>query len=229
MQFVIRVHRLLKPGSGLVYFGPNTQSSLSVVCLGGLRAESLCLDDETTHDHEPDRNNGPTMRDTRTMSPLPEVPQFGALLRKHIQSVPHDALPAFLAGLERSAAERYRGWANEIPAHADDLLGCATSEDRIAEIVTGLFPISSELQAQVDKALPAAVALYYDVFAPYTPTEQLYLQSEAEIQGSQAWVRMSEQITDEATLASLRECTALELRSSVAAKAVLDALGSTTI
>jgi hypothetical protein len=163
------------------------------------------------------------------MSTLPEVPQFGALLRDHIQSVPPEAQPAFLAGLERSAAARYRGWAEEIPAHADALLACAASEDRIADIVTGLFPISDELQAQVDGALPAAVALYYDVFAPYTPVEQLYLQSEAEIQGSQAWVRMSEQITDAATLTSLRECTELELQSSVAAKAILDALESSSV
>jgi len=163
------------------------------------------------------------------MSTLPEVPQFGALLRDHIQSVPTEAQPAFLAGLERSAAERYRGWAVELPAHTDELLACAASEDRIADIVTGLFPISGELQARVDDALPAAVALYYNVFAPYTPTEQLYLQSEAEIQGSQAWVRMSEQITDEETLASLRECTELELQSSVAAKTVLDALESTAV
>jgi len=163
------------------------------------------------------------------MATYPEVPQFGALLREHIQSVPPEAQPAFLAGLERSAAERYRGWAEQLRDHADELLACAASEDRIADIVTGLFPINNELQAQVDAALPAAIALYYDVFAPYTPVEQLYLQSEAEIQGSQAWVRMSEQIADEATLASLRECTELELQSSVAAKAILDELESSSV
>jgi S-adenosylmethionine synthetase len=163
------------------------------------------------------------------MSTLPEVPQFGALLRDHIQSVPPEAQPAFLAGLERSAAERYRGWAEQFPDHADELLACAASEDRIADIVSGLFPIDDEQQAQVEAALPTAITVYYDVFAPFSPTEQLYLQSEAEIQGSQAWVRMSEQITDEATLASLRECTELELQSSVAAKAILDALASTAV
>jgi hypothetical protein len=159
----------------------------------------------------------------------PEVPQFGALLREHIQSVPVEAQPAFLAGLERSAAQRYRGWADQLSDHAEGLLACAASEDRIADIVTELFPIGTELQAQVDAALPAAIALYYDVFEPYSPIEQLYLQSEAEIQGSQAWVRMSEQITDTATLASLRECTELELQSSVAAKAILDDLESSAV
>ncbi len=106
------------------------------------------------------------------------------------------------------------------------LLACAASEDRIADIVTGLFPISDELQAQVDGALPGGGRALLRRVRPVHPGEQLYLQSEAEIQGSQAWVRMSEQITDEATLASLRECTELELQSSVAAKAVLDALES---
>ncbi|MGA9276216.1 hypothetical protein [Ilumatobacter sp.] len=158
------------------------------------------------------------------MSALPEVPQFGALLRDHIQSVPTESQPAFLAGLERSAAERYRGWAEQFPDHAEQLLDCAASEDRIAEIVSGLFPVTTEAQAEIDAALPAAVALYYDVFAPYSPRDQLYLQSEAEIQGSQAWVRLSEAITDEATLAALRECTDLELQSSVVAKAVLESL-----
>ena len=42
------------------------------------------------------------------MTTLPAVPQFGALLRSHITSVPDAARPAFLAGLERSAAARYR-------------------------------------------------------------------------------------------------------------------------
>jgi len=163
------------------------------------------------------------------MSSRPEVPQFGALLRDHIQSVPPEAQPAFLAGLERSAAQRYRGWAEQLGDHAEALLDCAASEDRIADIVTDLFPISADQQALVDAKLPAAVELYYDVFAPYSPADQLYLQSEAELQGSQAWVRLSEAITDEAMLASLRECTELELQSSIAAKAVLDALEPTAV
>lgn len=163
------------------------------------------------------------------MSALPEVPQFGALLRDHIQSVPAQAQPVFLAGLERSAAARYRAWAAQLPDHADELLACAASEDRIADIVTGLFPISDDVQAQVDAALPAAVARYYEVFAPYSPAEQLYLQSEAEIQGSQAWVRLAENVTDETTRALLRTCTELEIQSSVAAKSVLEALESSAV
>jgi hypothetical protein len=155
------------------------------------------------------------------MAAWPEVPQFGALLRSHISSVPAAARPAFLAGLERSAAARYRTWAQAAPEHADALLGCAAREDEIADLVAALFPISVDDQAAVDQALPAAVELYYAVFAPYTVIEQLYLQSEAELQGAQAWVQMAEQIDDPATCEVLARCTTLEQESSVVVKDLL--------
>ncbi len=159
------------------------------------------------------------------MTSLPEVPQFGALLRDHISSVPASSQPAFLAGLERSAAARYRDWADQLPDHADALLGCAASEDEIADIVSELFPVDAAARVEIDAALPAAVQLYYDVFAPYSPIEQLYLQSEAEIQGSQAWVRLSDGIDDEHVRAELARCTELELRSSTVVKELLADLG----
>ena len=156
------------------------------------------------------------------MADRPDVPQFGALLRTHIQSVPADAQPAFLAGLERSAAQRYRDWADVLPDWADVLRDCARREDEIADIVSARFPVSSEHRARIDAALPEAVALYYGVFAPYSPEDQVYLQSEAEIQGSQAWVRLADAgIEDQDTLDDLRRCTELELESSRAVKRLL--------
>jgi hypothetical protein len=160
------------------------------------------------------------------MSTWPEVPQFGALLRSHISRVPAAARPAVLSGLERSAAQRYRDWADTAPEHAEALLGCAAREDEIADLVAELFPISPQDQAAVDEALPAAVAVYYDVFAPFTVAEQLYLQSEAELQGAMAWVGMAEQLDDPATIAVLERCTALERESSVVVK---DLLASVTV
>ncbi len=155
------------------------------------------------------------------MSTWPEVPQFGALLRSHISSVSADARPAFLSGLERSAAQRYREWATAAPEHADALLGCAAREDEIADLIADLFPISTDDRAAVDQALPDAVAVYYDVFAPFTVIEQLYLQSEAELQGAMAWVNMAEQIDDPATCAVLDRCTRLERESSEVVKILL--------
>jgi hypothetical protein len=159
------------------------------------------------------------------MSDLPDVPRFGALLRAHIAGVPDAARPAFLAGLERSAAARYRAWAVELPERADVLLACADREDEIADLVAGLFPIGDDLQTEVDAALPAAIELYYDVFAPFGVLDQLYLQSEAELQGAQAWVGMSAAVDDPGVRDVLARCTQLEQESSVAVKALLEEMG----
>lgn len=156
------------------------------------------------------------------MADRPDVPQFGALLREHIQSIPPEAQPAFLAGLERSAAQRYRDWAELLPEWVDVLTDCARREDQIADIISTRFPASREHQAMIDATLPAAVGLYYDVFEPFDSIDQVYLQSEAEIQGSQAWVRMGDAgITDPDTLVDLARCTELELESSRAVKRLL--------
>jgi hypothetical protein len=142
-------------------------------------------------------------------------------LRSHISSVPDAARPAFLSGLERSAAARYREWAAAAPEHAEVLLECAAREDEIAELIAELFPVSADLQRAVDDALPAAVDVYYEVFAPYSVLDQLYLQSEAELQGAQAWVGIAVGIDDAATCDTLARCTALEQESAAAVKALL--------
>lgn len=157
------------------------------------------------------------------MPTLPVVPQFGALLRSHIASVPDAARPAFLSGLERSAAARYREWADATPEHAEVLLECAAREDEIAELVAALFPIEPDMQQAVDHALPEAVALYYEVFAPYSVLDQLYLQSEAELQGAQAWVGIAAATDDPAAREVLARCTALETESAEAVKELLAA------
>ena len=101
------------------------------------------------------------------------------------------------------------------------LLECAAREDEIAELVAALFPIDPDLQQAVDDALPAAVAVYYDVFAPYSVLDQLYLQSEAELQGAQAWVGIAAGTDDPAAREVLARCTALEQESAAAVKALL--------
>ena len=61
------------------------------------------------------------------------VPNFGELLAQYISAVPETAVPAFLARLERTAADRYRMWAKAVPEHAEGLLTCAAREDDIAD------------------------------------------------------------------------------------------------
>jgi hypothetical protein len=47
------------------------------------------------------------------------IPKFGELLAPHLSRIPDAARPGALARLERSAAERYRGWAEALPEHAE--------------------------------------------------------------------------------------------------------------
>ena len=43
------------------------------------------------------------------------IPQFGELLAPYLGAVPPEAFPYLLSELERTAAARYREWANQIP------------------------------------------------------------------------------------------------------------------
>ncbi len=157
------------------------------------------------------------------MSEWPEVPNFGLALAEHISGVPDEGRPAFLAGLERSAAARYRAWADAMPEGAETLLACAEREDEIARLVSEQFAPSADVQTAVDAALPAAIDTYYEIFAAFTVREQLYLQSEAELQGAQAWVGIAADVEDPMTLGILTRCSSLEEESSRAVKRLLDA------
>jgi hypothetical protein len=153
----------------------------------------------------------------------PEVPNFGALLGAAVSELPDAARPALLCGLERAAARRYRDWAAELPAHAEALHGCAQREDEIADLVSGLFPIDAALQEAVDKALPAAIAIFLNAFDEHPALDQLYIQSEAELQGAAAWVGIAQAVDDPADKATLARCSALEEESSRVVKDLLAA------
>ena len=151
-----------------------------------------------------------------------EVPNFGAVLAEFITAVPADAQPRFLARLERSAAARYRYWADKAEGQARAvLLSCAKSEDEIADRVDALFPAVPEHEEAMDTLTERAVATYMDVFAERSLREQLYLQSRAELQGSAAWRGMAENATGELREALLGLCV-LEEQSSRALGELLE-------
>lgn len=155
------------------------------------------------------------------MAQRPEVPNFGELLGPAIRSVPAEGMPALLSGLERAAAGRYRTWAEALPENAETLLACARREDEIAELVRGLFPVDPATREAVDKALPEAIEIYHQTFAPFPVEDQLYMQGEAELQGAQAWAGIAAGTTDASVKATLARCTQLEEESSRAVKALL--------
>lgn len=143
-----------------------------------------------------------------------EIPNFAVLLGAFMGEVPQEGLPYFLSLLERGAAERYRGWARELPEKAEALLACADREDEIADRVQKLFPIAAEIEKQVNQPLPAARNAYYDAFTGHPVLDQLRIQADAERQGAAAWRGIASQHTDTAVREELERCAQLEEASA---------------
>lgn len=141
-----------------------------------------------------------------------EMPNFGEVLSEHLNGVPQGAYPFLLSQLERTAADRYRGWAKDVPAHEAGLLDCAAREDEIADRVEALFPPSDEHRALVLDVIPKAKATYYAVFEPYTPVEQMLIQANAERQGANAWQTMKALYPDQSD--ALDELSKIEIGSA---------------
>jgi hypothetical protein len=152
------------------------------------------------------------------------VPNFGELLAPFISAVPEAAIPNFLALLERGAAERYRHWAEQLPQFREGLLRCSSSEDEIADIVEGLFPIDAPLAEDIRVPLPAARDTYFKVCQDMPLADQLAIQADAELQGALAWQDMLENEVSDAIRAGLTRCSELERESSAYLSSIIDAV-----
>lgn len=141
----------------------------------------------------------------------PVVPNFGLLLAPLLLDLEGPRRPAFLARLERTAAARYRAWADDLPEWSQELLGCADREDEIADRMINAFPVTADAAAELDARLPKAREIYYRAFDGMDPLAQLAVQAGAERQGAQAWrsVANTPGLSDE-ILVQLAACSALE-------------------
>ena len=139
-----------------------------------------------------------------------EIPNLAVLLAPHLDDVPDAARPAFLAGLERSAAERYRRWAAAASEAAPGLLACAKREEEIARQADTLFPVDANERARVEEVLPKAIETYYAVFADLPLREQLRIQAGAERQGADAWRSFAAEQQDASIVQALHSLSSLE-------------------
>jgi hypothetical protein len=142
------------------------------------------------------------------------APNFGELLAPYLSSVPPEAMPRFLALLERGAAERYRHWAALLPEHHDVLASCAASEAEIADRIDAAFDLHSEHLPLIEAPLPAATATYYGVFDSLDVWDQLRIQADAERQGARAWRNIAARTDDPKLIDALERCASLEEASA---------------
>ncbi len=155
------------------------------------------------------------------MSPT-RNPDFRLLLEPFILKIPEASRPAFLAALERGAAQRYRGWAEASPDHAPGLLACADREDEIAQRVDKLFPADAEGRASIESTVPEARIAYYEVLDCLSITEQWRVQASAERQGAEAWRLLASQQSDPVVREELIGCADLEEQSAAHLSRLLD-------
>ena len=143
------------------------------------------------------------------------IPDFGSLLAPYIGAIPEASQPAFLSRLERTAAERYRGWAKQLSEHEVGLLACAEREDEIATRVETVLPaVSGEHIALIDSNIEPARDTYYEVFSALPVITQLTIQANAERQGAQAWRNIAEELEDEHIIEQLLLCAKIEEASA---------------
>lgn len=143
-----------------------------------------------------------------------EIPNFPALLMEPLLAVPEPSRVGFIAQLERSAADRYREWAEESEELAEGLIACADREDEIADRAEKLMPVLPEHREIVAEALAKARKLYASAFEGHTLEDKMTLQAHAERQGSLAWLGFATQTTDESIVKEFHALAGLEVASA---------------
>jgi hypothetical protein len=144
-----------------------------------------------------------------------KIPDFAQLLAPYISVIPEASQPAFLAQLEKTAAQRYRDWAQALPQHAKGLIECAEREDEIAIRIEKILPAAGgQDQKLISETIAPAKSCYYQAFSAFTVWEQLYIQANAERQGAAAWRMIASQFTERSIIEVLEACSSIEEKSA---------------
>ncbi|MBW2314101.1 MAG: hypothetical protein JRH10_07910 [Deltaproteobacteria bacterium] len=143
-----------------------------------------------------------------------EIPNFPMLLMEPLIAVPEASRVGFIARLERSAADRYREWAEQSDALREGLIACADREDEIADRAEALVPVRPEDEEIVETSLAQARTLYAGAFEGHSLEDKLILQAHAERQGSLAWLGFASQTEDEAVKREFLALADLEVASA---------------
>ena len=103
-----------------------------------------------------------------------------------LPDIPEPEMPMFIAILERIAAGHYRRWAQTAsdPVERAGLEACERREVEIAEFIESLYPESDERIAGLHEQFPDLEARWQEVLDGRTRSEELRIQSEAELGGA---------------------------------------------
>lgn len=151
------------------------------------------------------------------------LPNISAVLGPVLQRIPSDVRPLVIAAAERSAAKRYRGWADQVtdPAMQQSLKACADREDEVARLIEALFPNAEEKQKELLLLTPELTDSRNSLFAPFTLQQQFTLQAQGERIGAGTWRSYAERSEPSVRDVYLK-CAKLEEESAEYLESIVD-------
>jgi hypothetical protein len=163
-------------------------------------------------------------QEAMTQAEAQELPDVGAVLAGLLARVPRAEQPLLIAIAERMAADRYRGWAAEVPEseRRAQLLACAAREEEIARHVESLFPDAGAIQSSLRAKHPDLVELNRSLFADRPLLQQFAIQARGERLGSATWRAFARESRGAAQQTFLT-CAGLEVRNAEVLEAILAA------
>ncbi len=151
-----------------------------------------------------------------------ELPNVAEILAPILERVSREQQPLLVAIAERTAAERYRGWATEpgYEAHRSQLLACAQREEEIADQIEALYPDAAAVQRDILSKTPDVEEINRGLFAGRPLSEQLTIQAQGERLGAATW-RAFARGTSSPFRETFQACALLEEESAVVLEAIL--------
>lgn len=145
-----------------------------------------------------------------------DLPNVAEILGPLLGRVEPERRPLLLALAERMAAERYRGWAEEVsdPAQRAELRSCADREEEIASRIEALTPDAAAVQRDIVAKLPDLDEINRSVFAGRPLADQFAIQADGERAGGATWQAFAAGTTDESARAAFLACADLEEMSA---------------
>jgi hypothetical protein len=158
------------------------------------------------------------MRDPRDA----ELPSVADAVAPILAATPPAERPLLIALAERTAAQRYRDWA-EVPDYAArraELLACADREEEIARRVEAHFPEAAAVQRDLTAKHPDLDAIYRSFFGDRPLAQQFAIQAQGERLGAATWRSFAKSEPDAGIRATFLACAELEEASAVVLESI---------
>jgi len=151
------------------------------------------------------------------------MPDLAGIVGQILQRVAPERQPLLIAIAERLAAERYRGWADQMPdvRRKAELCACAAREEQIAGRVEALYQNAAAIQRDILAANPDFEQINRSLFAGRPLEQQFTLQAQGERLGAATWRAFAQR--EPAACETFLACAEMEEQSADVLESILRA------